>query len=72
MLREGNAEAMVDISNPLFIEVATQIEAGSYLLAIGHVAIGAKCPVIKAHKVSKLCTAAAMTSSPGGAASHVL
>ena len=55
VLREGNAEAMVDVSSPLFREVATQIEAGSYLLAIGHVAIGSVCPVIKAHKVSKFC-----------------
>ena len=54
VLREGDAEAMVDVSSPLFKDVATQIEAGSYLLAIGHVATGAECPVIKAHKVSKL------------------
>ena len=56
MLRECHAEAMVDVSSPLFKDLATQIEAGSYLLAIGHVAIGAVCPVIKAHKVSKLCS----------------
>ena len=59
MLKEGNAEAMVDVSSPLFKELATLLKTGSYLLAIGHVAIGPMCPVIKAYKVSKLCAATA-------------
>lgn len=72
VLTECDAEAVIDVSSPLFKEVATQLKTGSYLLAIGHVAIGAVRPVIKAHKVSKPCMAAAMFIGPDGAASYVL